>query len=144
MPIGLPHAIPSDDRELVEKRRSLVRLSAKRLADANMIVFNESTSELSVTDLGRIAADYYISVKSIELFNQKFRPAMSEADMFALLSQSTEVRMLEGSCTLFDTAHGACSLNRYRLVKMKCLNSTVTRTMKILYRVRSRYASCRR
>jgi antiviral helicase SLH1 len=56
-----------------------------------MITYHADTGELSITDLGRIAADYYVSTKSIELFNQKFRPVMSEADMLAMLSESTEV-----------------------------------------------------
>lgn len=90
--IGMPHAVPLDDKHLVSKRGELVAECARRLASAGMITFLKDTGELSITDLGRIAADYYISTKSIELFNQTFRAVMSEADMLAMLSESTEVR----------------------------------------------------
>ena len=47
---------------------------------------------LAITDLGRIAAKYYIRAATIEKFNQQFRPKMGEADVFAMLSSSTEVK----------------------------------------------------
>ncbi len=56
-----------------------------------MLAFDRQTGSLVVTDLGRIAAKYYIRHKSIEIFNEKFRPKMSEADVLSMLSMSTEV-----------------------------------------------------
>ena len=73
------------------KRTELVTLAAKKLAAIRMIVFDSSTGSLQVTDLGRIAAKYYIRYQSIELFNDTFRPKMSEADVLKMLSLSTEV-----------------------------------------------------
>jgi len=75
----------------VAKRTELVTLAAKKLAAIRMIVFDSSTGSLQVTDLGRIAAKYYIRYQSIELFNDTFRPKMSEADVLKMLSLSTEV-----------------------------------------------------
>lgn len=56
-----------------------------------MAIFDVSTGSLTITDLGRIAAKYYVRHASILIFNQKFRPRMSEADVLSMLSMSTEV-----------------------------------------------------
>lgn len=88
---GMTHDEPVDDPQLGNKRHQLVTAAARKLAAAGMIMFNESTGALVITDLGRIAAKYYIRTLSIEIFNKEFRPRMSEADVLGLLSMSTEV-----------------------------------------------------
>ena len=60
-----------------------------------MIVYDSTQNTFSITDLGRIAARYYIRYESIEVFNKEFKPRMSEADVLGMLSLSTEVRPLE-------------------------------------------------
>ncbi len=81
----------ADDPQLGAKRSQLITSAALQLAEARMIAFDRNTGSLVITDLGRIAAKYYIRHKSIEIFNDKFRPKMSEADVLDLLSHSTEV-----------------------------------------------------
>lgn len=80
-----------DDPNLGNKRQHLITLAANKLASAKMINFDEHTGSLSIADLGRIAAKYYIRHSSIEIFNTEFRPVMSEADVLAMLTMSTEV-----------------------------------------------------
>lgn len=79
------------DPSLGAKRNSLVKEAAKQLMKARMINYDEITGAFTITDLGRIAAKYYIRHASIEIFNEKFRPKMSEADVLGMLSMSTEV-----------------------------------------------------
>lgn len=90
----MTHEEPVDDPQLNNKRHQLVIDAAGRLAAAGMVVFNKSTESLVITELGQIAAKYYIRTASIEIFNKEFRPVMSEADVLGLLSMSTEVRAL--------------------------------------------------
>ncbi|CDO68689.1 hypothetical protein BN946_scf184652.g16 [Trametes cinnabarina] len=80
----------ADDPYLGAKRNQLITAAALQLAEARMIAFDRQTGSLVCTDLGRIAAKYYIRHKSIEIFNEKFRPKMSEADVLSMLSMSTE------------------------------------------------------
>lgn len=80
-----------DDPQLGNKRHELVTTAARRLADARMILFDQQTGAFTITDLGRIAAKYYIRHTSIEIFNKEFRPRMTEADVLAMLCMSTEV-----------------------------------------------------
>lgn len=89
--LGMAHEEPADDPQLGNKRHQLVTSAARKLEAAGMVMFNESTKSLVITDLGRIAAKYYIRTQSIEIFNKEFRPIMSEADVLGLLSMSTEV-----------------------------------------------------
>ena len=58
-----------------------------------MIAFEQHTGieKFTITDLGRIAAKYYIRHASIETFNKEFKSTMTEADALRLLCMSTEV-----------------------------------------------------
>jgi antiviral helicase SLH1 len=80
-----------DDLHLNRKRRDLVIAAARKLANARMISFDEARDTFTITDLGRIAARYYIRHASIEVYNERFTPRMTEADILSLLSYSTEV-----------------------------------------------------
>jgi replicative superfamily II helicase len=79
-----------------------------------MILFDRQNDALAAQDLGRIAARYYVRYSSIEIFNGQFRPIMTEADVLAMLSMSTEVRY--PSLLLI-----ACSKS-FSLIKFKSVN----------------------
>lgn len=95
MSIGISREAILDDPQLGSKRNELVVHAAQKLADARMIIFDRHTGAFTITDVGRIAAKYYIRSSSIEIFNKEFRPRMSEADVLAMLSMSTEVIVSE-------------------------------------------------
>ena len=90
---GIPWDDVSEDPGLGAKRIQLVTNAVRRLAEARMVNWNTSNGMLRITDLGKIAAKYYIRIASIEIFNERFRPRMSEADVLRMLSYSTEVRI---------------------------------------------------
>lgn len=81
----------AEDPNLGGKRTRLINEAAKRLADARMIAFDREYGNFVITDLGRIAAKYYIRCNSIEIFNKELKPKMTEADVLAVLCMSTEV-----------------------------------------------------
>lgn len=83
--------VVAEDPHLSAKRTQLVLEAASKLVDARMIAFDRDAQTFTITDLGRIAAKYYIRHASIEIFNMEFRPKMTEADVLAMLSMSTEV-----------------------------------------------------
>ena len=56
-----------------------------------MINFDEDSGSFTINDLGRLAAKYYIHHKSIKIFNRELRTRMSEANVLAMVSLSTEV-----------------------------------------------------
>jgi len=55
-----------------------------------MIRYDERLGNLYYTDHGRVGSHFYIQHQTIELFNSKLRPLMTDAEVFALVSQSSE------------------------------------------------------
>ncbi|PLW27351.1 hypothetical protein PCANC_22703 [Puccinia coronata f. sp. avenae] len=90
MVYGLTISDVENDPLLGSKRHSLIEIAAKKLHQVGMIAFDQVTGSLDPTELGRIASKYYIKHSTIEIFNQLFRPKMTEADVLAMLSQSVE------------------------------------------------------
>jgi hypothetical protein len=89
---GLSRESLLDDPQLGGKRMQLVSSAAQKLVATRMIAYDVQNGRFQITDLGRIAARYYIRYTSIEIFNELFRPQMSEADVLNMMSKSTEVR----------------------------------------------------
>lgn len=89
--LGISRESTGDDPNLGSKRNELITGAAQKLADARMILFDHTSGGFTISDLGRIAAKYYIRHTSIEIFNALFRPKMSEADILVMLCKSTEV-----------------------------------------------------
>jgi hypothetical protein len=88
----MTHDDPINDPDLTERRHGMIIIAGRKLAAAGMVQFDEAKSTFTITDIGRIAAKYYIRHASIEVFQKEFRPKMTEADVLALLAMSTEVR----------------------------------------------------
>src|ERR1044072_8063549 len=65
---GMGHEEPADDPELVIRRRELIEVAAKTLHNNKLIKFYEDTGYFEIEDIGRIASNYYITYKSIEVF----------------------------------------------------------------------------
>jgi len=80
-----------DDRSLNSKRHELVLSAADSLVEARMIDHAKESGSFTITDLGRIAAKYYIHHKSIMIFNRELGAHMSEERVLAMVSLSTKV-----------------------------------------------------
>ncbi len=106
----MSHDEPKDDPQLGNKRNELIVQAARQLAAAKMIRFDEISNSFVISDLGRIAAKYYLRHQTMEIFSgliistlrfrqltsnpdTMFHPKMKNADLFAMLSQSTEVSL---------------------------------------------------
>ncbi|BGP22414.1 DNA/RNA helicase, DEAD/DEAH boxtype [Rhodotorula toruloides] len=92
---GMTAAEVEQDPLLGSKRHALINNAAKRLVECQMISFDRDLGTFTSTDLGRIAARYYIRDASIEIFNKLFRPRMSEADILALIAASVEFEQIQ-------------------------------------------------
>jgi len=104
----------------MEHRRGVIIRAARGLAKVGMIQFDEMKSTFAITDIGRIAAKYYIRHASVEVFQKEFKPRMTEADVLALLSMSTEVRSMGGRLYIHRTS---VSLTKFKCERMKWKNS---------------------
>src|SRR6266542_2437598 len=80
---GMDHSEPTEDPELGKRRRELIVDAAKILDKNKMIRFYKETDYFEIQDVGRIASNYYITYKSIEIFSEKLRETMKEADLLS-------------------------------------------------------------
>ncbi|AAS50913.2 ABR142Wp [Eremothecium gossypii ATCC 10895] len=108
---GLDWNEVSNDPQLYDKRRSMIMQAARRLHALQMIVFNDTTMNFIPKDLGRVASDFYLLNESVEIFNQLCNPRVTEADVLAMISMSSEfdsIKYREDEAgelaKLFDTA----------------------------------------
>ena len=91
---GMTYDEVADDPHLGAKRQQLINVGVKKLVEAKMVEHDPVTDRLKVTDLGRIAAKYYIGYRTIETFNERMRSNMSEADVLGLLSQAADFEQI--------------------------------------------------
>jgi len=84
----------SDDPQLGARRLIEITNAAKYLVTCKMMQLDAATGQFTITELGRIAAKYYISYKTIEIFNARLKNQMSEADILAVFSQGTDFEQI--------------------------------------------------
>ncbi|KAJ3372967.1 DEIH-box ATPase [Allomyces arbusculus] len=82
------------DPTLHQRRVDLVH-SAVALLDKNLLVkYDRRTGKVVSTELGRIAAHYYISYPSMALYHQQLRPQSTLIDVFRVFSLSHEFKYI--------------------------------------------------
>lgn len=91
---GMSHDEVGDDPQIGAKRLALINTATKTLVSCNMLDIEQSSGKLTLTELGRIAARYYIPWRTIEIFNEKLRPRMTEADVLHVLSLATDFEQI--------------------------------------------------
>lgn len=88
LPYGVSWEELMADPTLEAARRRLVGEAARELQRCRMARYDEAGGNLHVTDLGRVASHYYIAASSIEVFNERLRARLGEADVLAMMARS--------------------------------------------------------
>lgn len=91
---GITRRELEDDPSLGSKRLQLITQATRTLSAAHMVDFDEDIGTIRPTDLGRIAARYYLRHASIELFNQFFTSTITAADFLKVLCSSVEFNQI--------------------------------------------------
>ena len=94
MVYGLSASDLLSDPALGKRRRELIMSAAQILLRNGMVKYDDAVETLFSTELGQIAAKYYLRAASIEIFNSHFKSIMTEADLLALLAKSTEFQQV--------------------------------------------------
>lgn len=84
-----------DDPQLVRRRRKLVIEAATTLEASQMIIFNRTTEDLKIKDVGRIASQYYVLHSSIDMINKEMKPLNGEEDILRMVSMSGEFSQIQ-------------------------------------------------
>ena len=87
---GLDWAAAAADPGLGDHRQKLVREAARELDRAKMVRFDERSGNLYQTEAGRIASHFYISVRSMEVYQELMRPHMAIPDILDMVARSAE------------------------------------------------------
>ncbi|XP_068228501.1 activating signal cointegrator 1 complex subunit 3-like isoform X2 [Palaemon carinicauda] len=83
------------DPNVEEFRRKAVLKAAKELDKARMVKYNQTSGDLHITDVGRIANEFYIKYDTVEIFNDFLKEVMNDGMVLALISQSSEFQQLK-------------------------------------------------
>ncbi|EFC37605.1 dead box RNA helicase [Naegleria gruberi] len=83
------------DPSLIGMRKSLIEKACKMLQESKMIIYDERTGVVSATDLGRIASHFYIHYETIQLYNEKLHPKMSESDVLHIVASAREFKNIK-------------------------------------------------
>eukprot|EP00760_Papus_ankaliazontas_P014016 PhM_4_TR15938/c0_g1_i1/m.286/K12854/SNRNP200, BRR2; pre-mRNA-splicing helicase BRR2 len=83
-----------DDPTLKKHRENIIRSALRTLENNGLITYNHIGGIVSATSLGRVAAHYAVSHKSVTAYNQLLKPTMSYIDLFRLFAASDECQKL--------------------------------------------------
>ncbi|XXG84547.1 hypothetical protein AAC387_Pa10g2048 [Persea americana] len=89
---GLPADMTKRDKSLVERRADLIHSAATILDKSNPVNYNRKSGYFQVTDLGRIASYYYVSLGTISTYNEHLKSTMGDIDLCWLFSLSEEFK----------------------------------------------------
>lgn len=87
---GIDRQELANDSMLIQRRRTMIIDTARKLHKLQMIVFDERSLGFIAKDVGRIASDFYLLNESVEVFNQMVNPQATEADVLSIISMSSE------------------------------------------------------
>ncbi|XP_027169983.1 DExH-box ATP-dependent RNA helicase DExH12-like isoform X2 [Coffea eugenioides] len=80
------------DNMLEERRADLVHSAATLLHKNNLVKYDRKSGYFQVTDLGRIASNYYITHGTISTYNEHLKPTMGDIELCRLFGLSEEFR----------------------------------------------------
>ncbi|WFD36018.1 RNA helicase [Malassezia cuniculi] len=87
---GIDYEELAADPSLAARRREWITGAARVLHEHKMATFDESSGALKPTSTGRIAARYYLGYRTIEVFNERLRNTLREADSLDLMSRAAD------------------------------------------------------
>ncbi|KAL1514923.1 hypothetical protein AB1Y20_004002 [Prymnesium parvum] len=110
---GIPFDQKESDPRLYAWRTELVKSMAARLDAARMVRFHPPSGSLDATDLGRTAAHFYLTVGTIEAFEERLKPTASDGDVLHAVSCAAEfanIKQREEEMEEMDLLEAQCRL----------------------------------
>ena len=82
------------DPELEKRRDALIHKAASSLEKSGLVKYDRRTGAFMSTDLGRVASYYYLTIGTIQKFNEFLTPNMHEIDILRLFSMADEFKYM--------------------------------------------------
>ena len=89
---GISAEMAEADPYLEQRRIDLIHSAATILDRNHLIKYDKQTGAFQVTDLGRVASNYYITHQSLAAFNDYLKPTLSDIELFRVFSLSSEFK----------------------------------------------------
>lgn len=83
-----------EDPALAERRHDLIHAAATELERCSMVRYDRRAGRLQPTELGRVASHFYISHRSMAIYQQDLRADASDIDILRVFSLSDEFRLI--------------------------------------------------
>ena len=80
----------STDPLLEQRRTDLIRTAATTLDKCALIKYERKSGQFQVTDLGRVAAYYYVSHSTVAVYNDFLKPTLSDIEVLRLFALSKD------------------------------------------------------
>lgn len=87
---GVSSSEAESDRVLEQRRYDLIHSAATVLSKHNLIKYDRKGGHFQVTDLGKIASHYYVSFKSMSVYNEHLKPTSTDIDLIRVFTLSAE------------------------------------------------------
>ena len=88
---GASEARPRRHDPLLEQRRiDLVHSAATLLDKCSLVRYERKSGQLQPTDLGRVAAYYYVPHQTVSVYNEHLKPTVSDIDLLRLFALSSD------------------------------------------------------
>ncbi|ORZ39296.1 pre-mRNA-splicing helicase-like protein BRR2 [Catenaria anguillulae PL171] len=91
---GVPVSEVEADPTLLQRRVDMVHAALATLEKNFLVKYDRRTGKLASTELGRIAAHYYIAHASMAMYHQQLRPQSTLIDVFRVFSLSSEFKYI--------------------------------------------------
>jgi pre-mRNA-splicing helicase BRR2 len=95
---GVPLGALEDDPLLLQHRLDLAHSAALLLDKAHLVRYDRRTGGLQPTELGRIAAHYYITHSTLSAFAGHLKPTMGDIELLRLFSLADEFKYGGRAC----------------------------------------------
>lgn len=83
------------DPTLERRRAELIHAAAGELHRYGLIKYNQKSGEIGGTELGKVAADFYVSHQSMAFYLDRMSPSTTDIDLFRIFSGSSEFRHMQ-------------------------------------------------
>jgi replicative superfamily II helicase len=103
--------------------------TVRRLNRMQLIRYNEQTETVYPTDMGRIASNYYINVKTMSYFMENLKAHTSEEYLLYHLAHADEFEQLEARKEEYDELKLLMNDIRYVMVDKTCFNEAYTKVL---------------
>ena len=80
----------STDPLLEQRRTDLIHTAATTLDKCALIKYERKSGQFQVTDLGRVAAYYYVSHSTVAVYNDFLKPTLSDIEVLRLFALSKD------------------------------------------------------